>query len=220
MIGRGISVNDTGARRLMAAILKQAYEDYTTDTSCPEWCTYSETCGNKKIDQNQCSAKNFIHSAWCATLCDGLDLDHNKYVEVAIKDAKLTKHTFKYIEAELRDFHQTIKELEQLKKDIILEAPLHDNNGGKSYEVSNTTYKKTERIILNKKLKRLEDIVKAVSAVYDACGKEKQQLIRMKYWQNKLTDKGIMDALCIEKATFYRWRKQVIYEIASELGYI
>lgn len=213
-----MAITDSGAKRLMASILRQAYDDFNNKNACPEWCEFIDGCVNRNMEA--CKARNFIHSTWCATLCDGLDVDHDKYVEMTMKEAKITKETFKYIEAELRGFHETIIELQRLKNDIITETSIPDTNGGKGYGINDKTYQKTERLLMNKRLKRLENLISAVDKVYRNCDNEKQKMIRMKYWQNKLTDRGIMDALSIEKATFYRWRRGVIYEIAMELGYL
>ena len=73
-------MDEVGARRLIAAILKKAQEDYAEDESCPEWCQFKDDCADKKVDRSKCDAKTFIHSAWCAALCDGLEIDHEKYV--------------------------------------------------------------------------------------------------------------------------------------------
>lgn len=54
-------IDDAGAKRLIASILKQALDD----------------CGKRD------DAKDFIHSDWCASLCEGLNINHEKYVAVS-----------------------------------------------------------------------------------------------------------------------------------------
>ena len=62
-------MDDNGARSLIAAILKQAYTDYTSSDACPEFCEYKASCEkNKKPTTEYYSAKKFIRSAWCATM--------------------------------------------------------------------------------------------------------------------------------------------------------
>ena len=63
-----MSMDDIGARRLMAGILKKACEDYAGDKGCPEWCSFKDSCKLNRIDAEHCDAKRFIHTAWCATL--------------------------------------------------------------------------------------------------------------------------------------------------------
>ena len=103
-------IDDNGARRLIASILKKACEDYTSDKLCPEWCSFKDTCELKQVDDEHCDAKRFIHSAWCATLCDSLDIDHEEYVAVCIKKHRLSKNTLKYVEQEIRQYKNNQKE--------------------------------------------------------------------------------------------------------------
>lgn len=97
-------IDDIGARALIAAVLKKAHDDYTEGKSCPEWCQYKDECETKKIDKNQCDARDFLHSAWCATLTEGLGLDHKEYIAVCIKNRRLSKNTYRYIEGQIRDY--------------------------------------------------------------------------------------------------------------------
>lgn len=215
----GISITNDGARQLMAAILKQAHEDYIQD-QCPDWCPVINTCMNKNKPKECCDAKKFIHSAWCATLCDGLNIEHVDFVNTTIDKASVSKETFKYIESELRNYKQSCTELENMKRNIILAAPIIENPEGKSYETSNSTMAKATKILNDRKIYRLNSTVDAIKTVYSQCGKDKQELIRLKYWENKYKDTGIMDVLGIERATFYRWRKAIVLNIAVKLGYL
>ena len=49
-------IDDNGARRLIASILKKACEDYTSDKLCPEWCSFKDTCELKQVDDEHCDA--------------------------------------------------------------------------------------------------------------------------------------------------------------------
>jgi len=210
-------MNDDGARRLMSAILKRAVDDYEHSDGCPEWCTVEE-CKNKKIDHNFCDAKKFIHSAWAATLCESLDLDHKKYVEVTMTKGKISKDTYRYIESELRHYKQTCKELESLKREIILETP--EPQEGHSSTPGDPTGSKTAKILQDKRIRRLEGIVNAIRNVYEHCDESKKKLIEMKYWQNRYTDQGISYHLGVDDRTIRRWKQITIYAIAQELGYL
>ena len=52
-----MSLDDIGARRLMASILKKACEDYAGDKGCPEWCAFKDSCKLSKTDAEHCDAK-------------------------------------------------------------------------------------------------------------------------------------------------------------------
>lgn len=214
-----ISITNDGAKQLMAAILKQAHEDYI-QKQCPDWCPVIDTCDNKNKPRDCCDAKKFIHSAWCATLCDGLNIDNNEYVNTTIDKSAVSKDTFKYIESELRNYKQSCAELEIMKRNIILATPVIDNPEGTNYEVGNPTLARATKILNDRKISRLSNTIDAIKTVYNQCDKDKQELIRLKYWENKYKDTGIMDVLGIERTAFYRWRKSIILKIAIKLGYL
>lgn len=46
----------------------------------------------------------------------------------------------------------------------------------------------------------------------------KQDLVRLKYFENRLTDEGIQMELGISESTFRRWRRQVVEMVATRLG--
>lgn len=66
-----MSMDDDGARRLISSILKQAMNDYGKG----------------------CDTRVFIHSDWCAALCEGININHKKYVAACNKSAQ--KSNFK-----------------------------------------------------------------------------------------------------------------------------
>jgi len=86
-------LDDAGARRLVAAILKQAHDDYISP----------------KAKRNHYDAKKFINSAWCETLCEGIDIEHDEYIRACKKTIKLT-------EEEIRRKHY-----EKLKRELRLD---------------------------------------------------------------------------------------------------
>lgn len=89
-----MSIDDIGARRLIASILKKASDDYANDKGCPE-C--KDSCEQNKFDANHCDAKRFIHSSWCEILCDGLNINHKEYVAVCIKKHRLSMSSRKSV---------------------------------------------------------------------------------------------------------------------------
>jgi len=211
-------MDDQGAKRLIAAVLKRAYDDFKENDHCPDFCNFDK-CESKNVDRNYCTARDFIKSAWAATLCDAIDFDQQKYIEKTTDDGKLTKNIFRYIEAELRDFKRTVQEYEILRLDIINSSPNPDITGVHA-GTSNPTEVKATAVIMNKKLTRLEGVVKAVRLVYSNLERDKQRFIELKYWGNSLTDEGIARSLYITGKTLYRWKKSIIYAIARELGYL
>jgi RinA family phage transcriptional activator len=211
-------MDDSGARNLIAAILRQAHDDIIETKACPDFCTMKETCDSSVADKNYCEAKKFIHSAWCASLCEGIELPHKQYEEYLTRRNKLARETYRYIESELRNYRQTCRELESLKRDIILATP--QKQEGTSYQVGDPTQNKAASIIQDRRIQRYEQIVKAIKTVYDQCDDQKKKLIETKYWLNRYKDEGIIYHLGVGRATFYRWKDAIVYAIAIELGYL
>lgn len=214
-----MGITDDGAKQLIAAILKQAHEDYIGKESCPSYCPKINSCKHTK---DFCDAKIFIHSAWCATLCDGIDINHNEYAEKTIDKCKLTKNTVKYIEGELRAYYNNLKLIDAVKNDIIFESPIFKE--GKSYDVGNPTLTKAiridTRIYTDKQLKRINDTVNAIKNTYNRSTKEKREILDNIYFKQRYTAEGMACRLNVDRRTVFRWRTQIVYDVAKELNYL
>ena len=215
-------MNEEGAKRLISSILRQAYDDYTTTQQCPEYCELYDTCQNRNTDRDHCEAKKFLHSAWCASLCDGIGVDHQGFVEKAIDKCRLSKNTFKYIEGELRAYKQMEKQLESISTEVILETPLPQE--GHSSTPGNPTMQKAikinNKIYSNPQLRQMQKEVDAIRTVYYQCDDKKRQIIELCYWKQQLTTEGIAYRLGVDRRTISRWKQKIIYDIAIKLGYL
>lgn len=137
---------------------------------------------------------------------------------------KLRREIRAYIEAELRDYHQTKIDLIEAKEDIMLEGPLLSevNTGSETYKISRPTEDKTLRLVTNKRIKRMEQIIRAIESVINELPEDKYRLIELRYWSRprRLTDSGIAMEINIGIATYYRWSDGIILAIANELGMV
>ena len=57
-------------------------------------------------------------------------------------------------------------------------------------------------------------------AIGDTEAHLKMKLVEEKYFKNLLTDTRIYTSLDISRATFYRWKEDILSQIAEQLGYI
>jgi len=131
---------------------------------------------------------------------------------------KIKSAVFKYIEAELYDYPQTKQAIEELKEDIIEEAPVLDDVGGNTHRVSNPTLSKTMRLVTNRRLARMEQTVAAIDRVLNSLDPDRRRLVELKYFEKRLANAGVAMELNISDATFYRWRNEIILLVAVELG--
>jgi len=136
---------------------------------------------------------------------------------------KLKKATFKHIESELYSYHDTLKEINRLRKDIMFTKENDDENigGGKNNLPSSPTERIATRLASHKRLNNLEEVTNAIQKVYTGLPEDYQKLVRLKYWTRPqtLTWEGIADKLFITSRQAMRWRDEVVWSIGEVLGW-
>lgn len=127
-----------------------------------------------------------------------------------------------YIEAELRDYHQTKMDLIEAKDELIFQAPLADFSGIRGTDMSKPTESKVLQLITNKRIKRAEQTIRAIETVVGGLPEDKLRLIEFKYWARPhvLTDIGIAMQLNCSRATLYNWNDGILLALAKEMGLI
>ncbi len=132
---------------------------------------------------------------------------------------RIKRATYRYIEAELYDYPNTVREIEQLRQEII-ESTSTDAGQPRvqSNRLSDPTAYKATRLATDRRLRHLEEVRDAIERVYQGLDQERKRLVELKYWQNRLTHRGIAEELHIGERTFYRWKDEIIKAIALELG--
>lgn len=126
-----------------------------------------------------------------------------------------------YIEAELRNYHQSKKDLEEIKNDIREEGNVvGDSMGIRGSGTSNIVENKAIRLVTNKRIKKLEETIRAIDIVIGELDEDKYRLVELKYWTrpNPLSDEGMCQKLNISRRTFYRWIDGIVLSLAIELG--
>lgn len=210
-------MDDAGARRLISAILKQAYADYSKDDSCPEWCQFKDECNEKIVNKEYCDAKKFIHSAWCATMCENLNIDYDRYIRSCIERHRLSKNTYRYVENEIRLYKHTHRELAQIKNNLINESAVAPERRGS--EAGDPTANKVIRLSLNKKIDEMEKIIKAIEKTYRTLTGNKKKVME-EYWIGRYTTPGLAGKLGVDETTIRRWKRFIVYSVAIELNFL
>jgi RinA family phage transcriptional activator len=210
-------MNDEGARNLIAGILHRGKADFLKYDGCPNTCPLIDSCESKKSNVKHCEARQFLESSWAEDLMDGLGDTPESFMKKVQAQYRLPKETYKYIESEIKEYNGTLKTLTELKKDIILEAPIRQE--GKSYTISDTTYAKAAKILTERRIQRLEAVADAITRVYMACDEQKQKMIALEFWENK-HQAVISYLLNVDNRTISRWKTAVIYAVAREMGYL
>lgn len=136
---------------------------------------------------------------------------------------KLSRAAFKYIESELYSYHDTLKQIEKLRKQIIFESDFSDENigGGKSNIPGRPTERIATRLLTDKRLEKLEEMAEAIQYAYNALTEDHRKLIKTKYWsRKKLNWDDVAIQLNMHRNTAMKLRRDVVYLIAEKIGLI
>lgn len=140
---------------------------------------------------------------------------------LAITSRDIRRATSRLIEKELYHYEERKKEYEQLRGDI-LEGTVYPDVSGVQTGPGDVTQAKAMRLQSGALLevgRRLAAIEWAIDRTKNSPDKYRYQLIKRKYFEQRLTNQGIMYELSIGHDTFYRWKKEFIELIADRLGW-
>jgi RinA family phage transcriptional activator len=130
------------------------------------------------------------------------------------------------IEAELRNFHQTKRELELLREEIIESGYgiCYDSMKVSGGTLCKPTESKAMMLLTSTVIRESERRVRAISELIDVLRADedptKLRFIELKYFERRYTDYGLAQQLNIGIATLYRWQNHAVHFIAERLGYI
>ncbi|EUJ46681.1 DUF722 domain-containing protein [Paenilisteria rocourtiae] len=138
---------------------------------------------------------------------------------------RLTKAQFQYIEDELRHYHETKKELEELRSNVITGSIYReyrdDNIGGSSGGgISNPVERQATILEMDKQINRMGKVVSAIESVICKISECDKTMIQLRYWSNyKHKWEYIATQSFMERSTAIRHRDVIIKEIAEQLGF-
>ena len=137
-----------------------------------------------------------------------------------IYDTKLKRATFRYIESELYDYKDTLKEIKVLREQIIHESGEDENCGGGS---SNLPGQPTERtatkLLTHKTLQNLVNTANAITEAYEVVSDEHRSIIDLKYFKNQhLYWDDVAYQLSMHRNTVFKYRREFIILVANKLG--
>lgn len=135
---------------------------------------------------------------------------------------KLKRGVFQHVEGELAAYWETVRELEELKKDFLHAQPFREHVGrGRSNLVSDPTGNTAILMVSHRRIEQMERIVRAIEQIYKELTTEKKRLVQMRYWTRpqSRTWEGIAQELYISERQARRWRDQIINGIANRIGW-
>lgn len=137
-----------------------------------------------------------------------------------MKERQLKRTNFKLIELELYCYHENKEELEHVRESII-EGSSQGEGEIRGSHIGDTTGSKAIKLVSSKELLELERRSRAIEESINIIKQDphKYELLKMKYFDKKYTDRWIWRELNISDRTFYRWRRELIELIGSRLGW-
>lgn len=134
----------------------------------------------------------------------------------------LTAEKRNRIEADIRDYPEDKKQLEEIKNDMIPSqiSQYGPREGGGFDSEKRPTEDITLRIISAPYIRFLSWKVEAIGSVIDNLNDIDREILNLMYWQRGLTPEGIAMKLMMDKTTVYYRLNNVLVEIARKLGYI
>ena len=139
------------------------------------------------------------------------------------RDRHIRNATLRLIEAEIRNYHQTIETLRELEESIALPGQGEFGDGTRSTEPGDPTPARAYKMMTSAQLleiRRRVDAIEYMLRVLKASPEPgRYELIRLAYWDGRYTVMGICDKLNIGKTTYYRWRREALQLVAERLGW-
>ena len=153
---------------------------------------------------------------------------------------KMKRATYRHIEAEIYNYHDTLKAIEELRADIIL-AGRQEVCGavvGDRYAGTSIVERRATKLADSVLLREMERITKAIADTYAQAKEECRRVVWVKYglaidWQPPAELAGKMlgrnrfdmapddmaEVLAVDRATFHRYRSGFVYGVAEKLGW-
>ncbi len=123
---------------------------------------------------------------------------------------------FRYIESELYGYDDTLRDLRELREEIIHGAPPKSPTRGTG--ASDSTGRKAIRLASSKVLARMERTVRAIDRVLQRLPETHLELYELKYRQGKPWQQ-VCQELSIARTTYFRIRQEIVMATAMELGF-
>ena len=155
---------------------------------------------------------------------------------------KLKRATYRHIEAEIYAYHDTLKAMEELRREIILAGGMHDAYAavvGDRYPGTSIVERRATKLADNILLREMERITKAIADTFSRAKEEGRRVVWVKYglalegWQppsnlaarmqgrNRfdMSPDDMAEVLAVDRATFHRYRSGFVYGVAERLGW-
>ena len=136
----------------------------------------------------------------------------------------LNKTYYRYVEHELFNYKNNLKEYQEIQDDIIGSSSYQSGDRVQTSTLADETASKAIRLTSNARMLQLEKTIQGIETgirvLRVAAEPSKLKLLEMKYFDCQYTDKRIAVELCISEKTYYRWKNQIVLLMAMHIGLV
>ena len=155
---------------------------------------------------------------------------------------KLKRAAYRHIEAEIYSYCDTVKAIEELRRDIILASGRQEAYGavvGDRYPGTSIVERRATKLADSVLLREMERITRAIRDTYARAKEECRRVVWVKYglalegWEppaelaarmegrNRfdMSVREMAEILAVDESTFHRYRTGFVYGVAEKLGW-
>jgi hypothetical protein len=151
---------------------------------------------------------------------------------------KIKRSTFKHIEEELKAYHDTLRNIDVLRRDIILAGMQQVEERGSGSAAGSLVERRATRLADSMLINEMHKITETIAVIYEQFHEGVKAVLWIRYgltigWQppdhlikrlngrNKFSIdvKEQARILGIDESTLHRYKKAFIYQIAERLGW-
>jgi RinA family phage transcriptional activator len=145
-------------------------------------------------------------------------------VKSTARDRRIRQANLRVIEAEIRNYHQTVRDLRELEEAVALPGAVGDpaehvvrtQPGDPTPARAHRMMTSTQLLEIRRRVEAIEYMLRVVKASPEPA---RYKLIELAYWDGRYTVMGICDRLKISERTYYRWRREILGLVAEKLGW-
>ena len=128
------------------------------------------------------------------------------------RDRSIRQASMRVIEAEIRNYHQTVQTLRELEESIALPGQQGElSDGTRSTDPGDPTPARAHRMMTSAQLLEIRRRVEAIEYML--------RVVKASPEPASYTVAGVCDQLNISQATYYRWRREALQLVAERLGW-
>lgn len=123
-----------------------------------------------------------------------------------------------YIEHELYDYDAKKQAIKEMEEDIIFSVPEKGTTPGRGY-MSDPTARKAHSLMTSTAIRHMVRVIQAIDRALARLKDEHRKVFELKY-RRGLPWQQVCQEMHIDRATFFRYRRQLITMVALEMGMV